>query len=276
MPSRAKESVQSQRPRIAKVKERSWLEADPEINGQKYACVSFVSPEDVLLKKDAFLFNRYLSTFAADMQSFFDNTIAMTKDSDPSICTRLRSIRENHAHVFDAKALHGAYDFFMETNSKALEDEFYKANGNATSIRGIKLRGTYASIDEAKNRAKKIMRFDKNFHVYVMSVGFWCPWSPVHEDIEDVEYADDTLNTLVKTYTETREDSQLYHKQRQEFMQSINGAVKNSDPKIAELRETMSSIEKDVDISAVRAEYVQQMKALDKEQEQELVQDNAP
>ena len=40
-------------------KEEDFLEADQSIPGQKYVCLSFVSPEDILKKKDIF-FNRTL------------------------------------------------------------------------------------------------------------------------------------------------------------------------------------------------------------------------
>jgi len=39
------------------------LEEDKPISGQKFACVSFVSPENILKKKEHFLFEEFLKHF---------------------------------------------------------------------------------------------------------------------------------------------------------------------------------------------------------------------
>ena len=40
-------------------KEEDFLENDPEIPGQKYCCLSFISPEDVLERKDVFYVHKF-------------------------------------------------------------------------------------------------------------------------------------------------------------------------------------------------------------------------
>ena len=39
-----------------------FLEVDQPIPGQNYACISFVSPEEVLKKKELFMVHKYLKT----------------------------------------------------------------------------------------------------------------------------------------------------------------------------------------------------------------------
>ena len=46
--------------------DQTWLESDKEIPGQKYVCLSFLSPEKVLANKDVFFFNRFLENYEVD------------------------------------------------------------------------------------------------------------------------------------------------------------------------------------------------------------------
>jgi hypothetical protein len=39
-----------------------FLESDDEIRGQKFICLSFLSPEKVLAKKEIFFFNKFPET----------------------------------------------------------------------------------------------------------------------------------------------------------------------------------------------------------------------
>ena len=46
--------------------DQTWLESDKEIPGQKYICLSFLSPEKVLANKDVFFFNRFLTNYEVE------------------------------------------------------------------------------------------------------------------------------------------------------------------------------------------------------------------
>ena len=47
---------------------------DPLISGQKFACMSFVSPENILQKKDVFFFNQFVKNweFSKSMERYFE------------------------------------------------------------------------------------------------------------------------------------------------------------------------------------------------------------
>jgi hypothetical protein len=91
-------------------------------------------------------------------------------------------------------------------------------NAFRTSIRGIKVRGSYDTLAEAKSRVDAIRKYDKKFNVYVAQVGCWCPWSPYPSALEDQEYAETALNTLVKTYNENEEVKTEVYGDRKEAM----------------------------------------------------------
>ena len=57
-----------------------YLDEDEPITGQKYALISFVSPENVLEKKELFFFERFLQNFEVEwkvkgMETFLADTI---------------------------------------------------------------------------------------------------------------------------------------------------------------------------------------------------------
>ena len=46
--------------------EQTWLEQDKEIPGQKYVCLSFLSPEKVLANKEVFFYSRFLENYEVE------------------------------------------------------------------------------------------------------------------------------------------------------------------------------------------------------------------
>lgn len=198
---------------------QDFLDHDPEIRGQKFFCMSTISPEDVLLRKDAFMFSRYLSHFAGDMTTLFEN-LGTKFQQDAAVQETLQAVKERHAYVFNARELSVELDFFKNKHADELEKDFHVAEGFQTTIRGIKIRGVYDSIQEARTRAELLAKKDKSFNVFIGQVGCWCPWSPCADHIADQEYAETQLNTLMKKYkeTETLRD-EMYRMRKEQLME---------------------------------------------------------
>ena len=202
-------------------KERDYLEQDPEIRGQKYVCLSFLSPEDVIRKKDVFFFNKFLGAFSTDVGEFFENTSQKFKD-DPVIQDMIKSLKERYDYIFNVDSLDNEYEFFKRSNISKLEEEYLQMNNFQTTMRGIKVRGVYDTLAEATGRASKIKSFDKAFHVYVAEVGCWCPWSPYPDEIKDQEFAETQLNTLMKKYQEGQElKDELYRLRKNDMVNKV-------------------------------------------------------
>ncbi len=70
------------------------------------------------------------------------------------------------------------------------------------SVRGLKVRGVYATRKEADDRAKELQQEDPNFDIFVGSVGKWLPWNPDVNDVDDHVYREKELNELAKGYKE--------------------------------------------------------------------------
>ena len=172
--------------------EEDFLESDPQIRGQNYCFLSFVSPEEILNNKNVFFVHKFLKTIAKN-------------------------------YDLDEESVENKYKDFMYINQEKLESEFYEKNEFKTTVRGVKVRGSYDTLQEAQAKAKKLQQNDKNFNVYIGQVGFWLPWDPNPHNIDSQEYAESELNTLVKKYRENQE------KKDQHFQENIDYAREQAE-----------------------------------------------
>ena len=184
-------------------KEHDYLQQDAPIRGQNYVCLSFISPEDVIQRKDLYFVREFLGGFSADMSVMFESLSTRFRE-DKAVVDMISSIKKVHDHMFDAKALAAQYDHFVVENRDRIEKAFYEENSFQTSVRGIKVRGSFETLHDAKERCKAIQKFDTTHNVYVAEVGCWCPWSPHAADLDKQEYMETQLNTLVKGYADGR------------------------------------------------------------------------
>lgn len=198
-----------------------FLDQDPDIRGQKYVCLSFLSPEQVLMSKDTFFLSKFLVHLRDDVLLLLNNIRDKFADQR-EIVDMVRNITERYEYLQKPEALHEQFGLFKGQNSEALESEFYEKNNFQTSMRGIKVRGSYESLKEAQMRAEAIKRFDSKFDVYVAQVGCWCPWSPYSGEIQDQEYAEAQLNTLMKKYKENVTLQAETYEQRKQWMVEQN------------------------------------------------------
>lgn len=203
------------------VKERDFLEQDPEIRYQKYACVSFVSPEDTLANKEVYAFKKFLTHFSTEMNDLFEN-LSKKFENDNDIVDMLKNIKDRHDYLFDNDAIQQEYQLFRSLKDSDIDKEFLEKNDFRTCVRGIKIRGVYESLLDAQNRAKKIRSFDDKFDIYICEVGCWCPWSPNSTEIEDQEYSETQLNTLMKKYKENMTKKDEFYKERFQDMLNRN------------------------------------------------------
>ena len=132
----------------------------------------------------------------------------------------LKSVHFLFGYIFDAKELDEQYKFFKNTNNSEIETDFHKENNFRTSMRGIKIRGVFDSVDEAKSRSEFIKRYDNKFDIYICQVGCWCPWSPNPNDLNEQEFSETQLNTLMKQYKQNMDNKDEVFEQRKADMVS--------------------------------------------------------
>ena len=176
--------------------EEDFLSVDHKIPGQNFVCLSFISPENVIKKKDTFVLHKFLEEIAEEYNITEDKLIDKFED-------------------------------FKYKNETTLSEKFTEENDFATNVRGVKIRGVYDTKREADVRAKVLQRQDKNHNVFVGQVGYWLPWDPTLAYLDEVqgEYLDKDLNTLMQKYQENQENKDIY----------FNEMVKDKTSKTKEL-----------------------------------------
>ncbi len=163
-----------------------YLTEDPIIPSQQYVCLSFIEPpKDLLEAKEDFFMKKFLKQFMKDMYLDFcvKNNIEHEKAQEPS---------------FTETQINEMYTAFKENNLDKLQLEFNEQNEHRTNIRGLKIRGSYTTQEEAKSRAQKLRREDNAHHIFVGQVGFWLPFNPINLDNVEQDYVNNQLNDLIK------------------------------------------------------------------------------
>lgn len=198
--------------RLVPTSEIDLLDEDKPLRGQNYACVSFLSPEDVLLDKNAFLFNRFLGSFADKMNELLHGLSTRFPDE----AGLLKTVRETHGYVFDAGELQEQFRHFLGERGQELESEYHAAQGFRPTVRGIKIRGVFDTLKEAQVRAEVLKRMGDKFDIFVCQVGVWCPWAPNPADLSDQQYAETQMNTLMSAYRKNMSLRDEFFAQRKE------------------------------------------------------------
>ena len=178
------------------------LEEDKPINGQKYACLSFISPEDILERREHFLFQKFVKhwDFAKSMEKFvqFMNFTSHKYDLVfDDLVEDLKEFTESERNNLLNSDIASEYKTFLDEHEEALNEEFGKKNDFQTSVRGIKVRGVFPTQQEAEMRCKMVREVDPNFDVYVGQVGVWVPFHPEAYKTGRVEYMEEELNQLM-------------------------------------------------------------------------------
>lgn len=176
-----------------------YLDSDDPIRGQSFACLSFLCPEQFMAAKEAFFAHRFLAEVGQEVRLLLENLNPMCGPEQRDMLTR---IRENHSYLWTADEVQEKFRAFTNLNTASLEEEFHVSNGRANTMRGVKVRGVYSSIEEARDRARALTAKDPKHNVWVGEVGTWLPLTDNPEAAKDSVYAESSLNELMQRYNE--------------------------------------------------------------------------
>lgn len=203
-----------------------FLDVDRPVPGQNFVCLSFVSPDKILAKKEDYYYHEFNKKRFQNFQKEFTEKFNMVMNDcldgkvDIGKLNELQTVfnttsDENVKQSFD-KFMDDLKDF-KYANEEAIEEKFHKENDFQTSVRGVKVRGVYNTMREAEIRCKVLQRQDPTFHIFLGQVGYWLPWDPTADKVENQEYLNDQLNDIVKKYkvNEAKRDD-FYEQQKQE------------------------------------------------------------
>jgi len=232
-----------------------YLDEDPELAGQKYALLSFISPENVLQRKDQFFFERFLQNYelnwkVKNLEQFLAKTVTdinakLVEHSDKferagqaevaetcrtsqihieTIMSQYQSYVAKNQRDINTNRIAEEFKDFMFREQARLEDEFHSTNGFRTTVRGLKVRGVVRDEREAQARVKKLQASDKIHNIFMAEVGKWTPWDPAPSSVADQEYAQEELNTLMKKYKENEQTREQFFEEQRKSKKPIGGA----------------------------------------------------
>ena len=225
---------------VVPVSECDYLEEDPEIRGQKFCCVSFISPEKLLNDKNTFIFTEFTKNFCKDMNELFHNM----KEKYPDDADGFQAIADRYRFLFNKQHMQDEYKYFCEEKSEELDKHFNEQVDFQTNVRGLKVRGSYDTLREAQVRSEVLKRKDKNHNIFICQVGCWCPWDPSADQIDDQHYSEDQLNTLMKKYRENQaHKDEVFNDRKREMLE----AQKEKNKKVEEENLLESNVVEDVE-----------------------------
>lgn len=84
---------------------------------------------------------------------------------------------------------------------------------------GMKVRGVTDTIEKARQMTSKLMKIDNNYDIYTVEVGKFFPLAVEPHAVGQVEYQNEQLNALMKTYLENRElANDHWHQRKNELI----------------------------------------------------------
>jgi hypothetical protein len=212
------------------------LEEDKPLAGQKFVCVSFVSPENILKQKNLFLFEEFLKKweFNKSMEKFiqFLNFVSYKyKVSFEDISNDYKDFVKEEKEALSKTTMEDDYKTFLDNHEADLEKEFNRQHNFQTSTRGLKIRGSYGTLEEAELRCKLLREVDPHHDIMVGPVGMWMPWEPEAYKTGRVEYMEEELNQLMheKSKNETNAKSAFDQRIKETKKKAIEENIKNAE-----------------------------------------------
>jgi hypothetical protein len=225
------------------------LEEDKPIAGQKFVCVSFVSPEKIIKNKELYYFQEFLKTwdFNKSMEKSlqFINFISYKyKMNFDELTNDFNEFVKEERELLVQSNIEDEYKTFIDQNEERLETSFNSCHNFQTSTRGLKVRGVYPSLEEAELRCKMLREIDPNHDVYVGPVGLWMPWEPEAYKTGRVEYMEDELNQLM--HEKTKNEAFAKNAFEQRVKETKKKAIEENIEKAKKSGSTLTqSIDKD-------------------------------
>uniref|UniRef100_A0A6C0BWE2 Uncharacterized protein n=1 Tax=viral metagenome TaxID=1070528 RepID=A0A6C0BWE2_9ZZZZ len=222
------------------------LEEDKPIAGQKFVCVSFVSPDKILKQKEIFLFEEFLKKweFNKSMEKFhqFLNFVSYKyKLTFDDVIKDFQDFIKEEQENLTQTTLEDDYKTFLDKNEQELENAFNVKHSFQTCTRGLKIRGVYPTMEESELRCKMLRELDPNHDVFVGPVGLWMPWDPEAYKTGRVEYMEDELNQLMQEKVKNEDFAKSAFEQRvkETKKKAIEENIKNAEKSGSSLTQTI-------------------------------------
>ena len=222
------------------------LEEDKPIAGQKFVCVSFVSPDKILKQKEMYFFEEFLKKWELNksMEKFvqFLNFVSYKyKLNFDDVTKDFQDFIKDERETIAKSSFEDEYKTFLDNSEEELEKNFGIKYNFQTCTRGLKVRGTYSSLEEAELRCKMLREVDPSHDVFVGPVGLWMPWDPEAYKTGRVEYLEEELNQLMseKTKNEAHAKNSFEQRVKDSKKKAIEENIKHAEKTGSSLTQTI-------------------------------------
>jgi hypothetical protein len=213
---------------------------DPPIAGQKFACISFVSPEKILKKREVYLFDQFIKQweFSKSMERYFEFIHFLSYKYNLKVNTVIDDFNDfvrEESDKIKKSGIEDDYKNFIDKQEEKLNEQFSRDHAFQTSVRGLKIRGSFPSQEEAELRCKKMREQDPNHDIFVGPVGIWMPWDPDAYKTGRVEHLEEELNALHKEKIKNEElakkefEERIRETKKKAIMENIENAKKSGN-----------------------------------------------
>uniref|UniRef100_A0A6C0M4U9 Uncharacterized protein n=1 Tax=viral metagenome TaxID=1070528 RepID=A0A6C0M4U9_9ZZZZ len=198
-----------------------YLDEDPEIPTQKYCIVSFLSPEKVIQQKNEYMFERFVEWMDYEwkvkglehLMAFLSKKYSLKIDDLMADANDFVKVRNAEVKETD---VHEQYQIFLLNHEKELQEKYDNKVEFRTNVRGVKVRRSFPTVEEAQLFAKVLQRRYPKDNLYIGKVGAWLPWDPSEHLMPEVEYAEQELNELMRKYKENEVNKEMFFAEERE------------------------------------------------------------
>ena len=198
-----------------------YLDEDPEVPTQKYCIVSFLSPEKVIQDKQRFFFKEFLQFMNYDWKvkglehfmAFLSKKYSLKIDDLLKDAEEFGKVRDKEIRDTDVEE---QWQVFLLKHEKDTQEKYDNSVEFRTNVRGVKVRRSFATVEEAQVMAKVFQRKYPKDNLYIGKVGAWLPWDPSEHLMPEVEYAEKELNELMRKYKENEANKEIFFAEERE------------------------------------------------------------
>jgi hypothetical protein len=196
------------------------LDEDKPIANQKFVCISFISPDKLIKQKEIFFFEEFLKNW--DFHKLMDKSIQFINFMAFKYNLSFDELTKDFKEFVDEERVNLSksnltddYKTYLDNHEEELQKKFDVLHQFQTNTRGVKVRGSYPSQEEAELRCKLLREIDPyGADILVGEVGKWLAWDPESYKTGRVEYLEEELNQLMNDKKKNEAEAKTAFEQR--------------------------------------------------------------
>ena len=232
---------------------KDYLKEDPTIPGQCWSVMSFVNPKDHVLNKVLYYVNNFMvndinkqitaqsiqmvKKLSVDMRQKITDVLDKLKYSLDEEDKNMSRILEKHyremridedeyveecrrKYELNTDEISDRYKTYLSESRTRLNHEYDEAHDHQCSLRGLKTRGNFSRLEDARDKAKHLRdNVEPGIHTFVVQTGTWFPVDMEADEVQDQDYMLPQLNELMGKYHEGAHARDAHYVERKKEMQ---------------------------------------------------------